>query len=358
MAKKSAKKAKKPLKCPLPSSRSIQIPKPRVTRSSQNKLSTPKNVSKSSNSLPSVKEEGFREIVKFYGSNLEMGKILLVTYSHQDNFGISDQFLTDLKNEITQKNKNQNQKNKNKNTCKNEDIFIPEIQSFEKSTSTEILNSINYLFNSKAIVQIEKLIPNKTCILAITKKSNSANNYELLSYLANIESNARSFASADEFVTKVRKAHQKFLKKNPIQKSLKSSSSKLSKNSAGGTTKKQQLISYQNFQYKLSTIRDEMRNLKIVAKNSRRNSLIQSSSKNSSGNQKQQLYRDIKILFSDLRNGNAELVRCSENETLFEVLSRSRSYGERGVLEGRRNFYTVFDRKYIFILEKVAWFLF
>merc|ERR1711915_865336 len=125
----------------------------------------------------------------------------------------------------------------NKNTQKDQDTFIPEIQSFEKSTSSEILNSINYLFNSKAITQIEKLIPNKTCILAITKKSNSANNYELLSYLANIESNARSFASADEFVTKVRKAHQKFLKKNPIQKSLKSPS-KLSKNSAGGTTKK------------------------------------------------------------------------------------------------------------------------
>ena len=79
-------------------------------------------------------------------------------------------------------------------TQKDQEIFIPEIQSFEKSTSPEILNSINYLFNSKAITQIEKLIPNKTCILAITKKSNSANNFTYPTLFLNaFKNNVSSF---------------------------------------------------------------------------------------------------------------------------------------------------------------------
>lgn len=64
--------------------------------------------------------------------------------------------------------------------CSNSNLKI--IDSLEADL---ILEAIYYLFNSKTIKLIEKLVPRKSCVLAICQ--NLKSNYELLGFLENID---------------------------------------------------------------------------------------------------------------------------------------------------------------------------
>jgi len=109
--------------------------------------------------------------------------------------------------------------------------------------ATDILENAKYVLDTKSIMLIDQLVPRKNCIFAVANAGSTltiTNHLDRLNGLGN---------AVDRFV------------KNAI-KEAKEISDQITINSSKGN-KTKRLISYQNFQYKMSKIRDEVKKMRL-----------------------------------------------------------------------------------------------
>jgi len=202
------------------------------------------------------------------------------------DFGTSDFVATSLQK--FEKYLEKASKKKKKSSSSNTKDLYSDVgpKTFSTSESQEFSSDLNFLFDSKTIRSISKIVALKSGIFAVVKS-------EFTFKLVNSQEDSRlGFFDADVFCKKAEKAAQKEMKK-----------------SAKSVAKTKTLVNYQNFQYRLAKIRDQMKQLRLKAKVTK--------------NKPAKNAHKIKIMFTSLASGGSKLIETEESQTLRSCLDQA-----------------------------------